>query len=185
VISPGNAIHRPTLRTALRPAPAQAPLPGPAYRVGDRAAKRLPESLLVLLDTSDLGHRGIKRGLAHFNGIDDRQRRLLFERPGPPIPKLRLVVERVQNGGSVAGPSLLAITEPLRVSPPTHSARGGRIDQRSQTAWVGPAKIGSFSGPRPITSSLRLTSRPHWSEIAMLANKAPGSRQECKRQPCP
>jgi hypothetical protein len=42
-----------------------------------------------------------------------------------------------------------------------------------------PVKISCFSGPRPITSSLRLTSRPYRSEIAMLENKTPGSRQKC------
>jgi len=45
----------------------------------------------------DLGHSGIQVWLGHFNGIDNRERRLLLERVYPTVPELRLVVEGVQN----------------------------------------------------------------------------------------
>ena len=40
--------------------------------------------------------------MAHLNGIDNRQRRLLLQRVHPAVPELRFIVEGVQNGRCVA-----------------------------------------------------------------------------------
>src|SRR5919106_946758 len=56
---------------------------------------------LYSLDSGELAYRGLQRGLAHFKGVNDRKARLLLEGLGPAIPKLRLVVEGVQDGGGV------------------------------------------------------------------------------------
>src|SRR5206468_10392113 len=67
-----------------------------------RAAEDLSEGVLVLRDGGDPGHGTVEARLAHLDGVDDRQRRLLLERLHPAVPELRLVVEGVQNGRGVA-----------------------------------------------------------------------------------
>src|SRR5256885_158966 len=67
-----------------------------------RTAEDLSEGVLVFWDGRDPGHRSVKARLAHLDGVDDRQRRLLLERLHPPVPELRLVVKGVQNGRGVA-----------------------------------------------------------------------------------
>src|SRR2546425_8291439 len=67
-----------------------------------RTAEDLSEGVLVLRDGGDPGHGGVEARLAHLDGVDDRQRRLLLERLHPPVPELRLIVERVQNRRGVA-----------------------------------------------------------------------------------
>src|SRR6266496_3043110 len=44
----------------------------------------------------------VQAGVAHLNGIDNRQRCLLLEGVHPAVPELRLIVEGVQNGRCVA-----------------------------------------------------------------------------------
>ena len=40
--------------------------------------------------------------MAHFNGIDNRQRGLLLERVDPAVPELSLVIERIQDSRCIA-----------------------------------------------------------------------------------
>jgi len=40
--------------------------------------------------------------MAHLNGIDNRECRLFLERINPAAPKLRLVIEGVQNSWGIA-----------------------------------------------------------------------------------
>ena len=74
-----------------------------AHQVGTigRTSKDFAEALIVFADTRDSRDRRIETRLSHLHWIDDRQRRLLLERLHPPIPKLRLVVQCVQNGRRV------------------------------------------------------------------------------------
>src|SRR3989449_4657592 len=67
-----------------------------------RTAEDLSEGVLVFRDGGDPGHGSVEARLAHLDGVDDRQRRLLLERLHPPVPELRLVVKGVQNGRGVA-----------------------------------------------------------------------------------
>jgi hypothetical protein len=57
---------------------------------------------LVVLVVSDFGHSIADTGRAHLEGVRDWQCSLLLERIDPPIPKLRFVIERIQNGWGVA-----------------------------------------------------------------------------------
>src|SRR5207302_5012223 len=57
---------------------------------------------LVVLITGNFGDSIADTGRAHLEGIRDRQRRLLLERTDSAIPKLRLIIERVQDGWRVA-----------------------------------------------------------------------------------
>src|SRR5437773_1859733 len=66
------------------------------------AAEDFLEGLLVFIHARQRGHGGIQAGLAHFDRIDDRERRLVLERLRAAIPELRLAVESVQNGRSVS-----------------------------------------------------------------------------------
>ena len=64
--------------------------------------ERLHELLVVVLITGNFGDGIADTGGAHFEGVRDRQRRLLLERIDSAVPKLRLVIERVQDGWRVA-----------------------------------------------------------------------------------
>src|SRR5262249_11807140 len=61
--------------------------PERAGRVGWSAkdAKKAPP---IFLNDCDLCHGRLQVGLTHLNRIDDRKRRLLFERLGTPVPEL-------------------------------------------------------------------------------------------------
>jgi len=58
-----------------------------AQQVGavERAAEDGPERRLVFRNGCDPGHCSLQARLAHFNWIDDRQRRLLLERLDPAV----------------------------------------------------------------------------------------------------
>src|SRR5260370_568760 len=64
--------------------------------------ERLHELLLVVLIARNFGDGISDTGRAHLEGVRDGQRRLLLERIDAAVPKLRLVVERVQDGWRVA-----------------------------------------------------------------------------------
>src|SRR4029450_3030031 len=66
------------------------------------ATERLYELLLVVLITGNFGDGIANTGRAHLERVRDRQRRLLLERIDSAVPKLRLIVERVQDGWRVA-----------------------------------------------------------------------------------
>ena len=85
--------------------------------------KTAPEGLLKFLDACERGHGGIQAGLAHFNRIDDRKRGLVLQRLRSTVPELRLVVESIQNGRSIA----LACTavDTKRRGPAVGEARAG------------------------------------------------------------
>jgi hypothetical protein len=57
---------------------------------------------LIARVAGDLGHSIADTGRAHLEGIRDRQCRLLLQRIDPAVPKLRLVIERVQNSRRIA-----------------------------------------------------------------------------------
>jgi len=66
-----------------------------------------PESLHKLKSRyscryGDPGHSIADAGRAHLERIRDRQCRLLLQRIDPAVPKLRLVIKRIQQGGRVA-----------------------------------------------------------------------------------
>src|SRR2546426_11626973 len=50
------------------------------------SAEDLSEGVLVFRDGGDPGHRSVEARLAHLDGVDDRQRRLLLERLHPAVP---------------------------------------------------------------------------------------------------
>src|SRR6266566_4575518 len=60
------------------------------------------EGLLILGNRCDLRDSSIQVGMAHLNGIDNRERRLLLERVHPAVPELRLIIEGIQNGRGIA-----------------------------------------------------------------------------------
>src|ERR1700754_1604264 len=64
--------------------------------------ERLHELLLVFLITDDFGNDIGDTGRAHLEGVRDRERGLLLERMDPAVPKLRSVIERVQDGWCVS-----------------------------------------------------------------------------------
>ena len=66
------------------------------------ATERLHELVLVILIPGNSGDGIVDTGRAHLEGVRDRQRRLLLERIDPAVPKLRLIIERVQDGWRVA-----------------------------------------------------------------------------------
>src|SRR5438132_7669979 len=71
-------------------------------RAVGRAAKDDTEISLVFLDRCDLRYRSIQVGMTHLNGVDNRERSLLLERVHATVPKLRLIIEGVQNGRRIA-----------------------------------------------------------------------------------
>src|SRR5882724_7874064 len=64
--------------------------------------ERLHELLLVVLITGNFGDGIADTGRAHLERVRDRQRRLLLERIDSAVPKLRLIIERVQDGWRIA-----------------------------------------------------------------------------------
>src|SRR5258708_12794841 len=78
--------------------------------------ERLHELLLVVLITGNFGDGIADTGRAHLEGVRDRQRRLLLERIDSAVPKLRLIIERVQDGRR------LALTDKAVHAPPRRPA---------------------------------------------------------------
>ncbi len=74
-----------------------------AQQIGtvDRTAEDVEKCPLVFLNTGKISRHALHRGLAHLHRINDRQCRLVLKVSGAAIPKLCLVVERVQDGGGV------------------------------------------------------------------------------------
>jgi hypothetical protein len=71
----------------------------PFVHVASEGLCKLPPIVGVARDVGD----GVANaGGAHLERIGDRQRRLLFQRIDPAVPKLRLVIERVQNSRRIA-----------------------------------------------------------------------------------
>src|ERR1700761_3961011 len=66
------------------------------------AAEGLHKLFLIVLVARDPGYGVRNARRAHLEGICDRQRSLLLKRNDPAVPKLRLVIERVQHGWRVA-----------------------------------------------------------------------------------
>src|SRR5437588_7711979 len=64
--------------------------------------ERLHELILAVLITGNFGDGIADTRRAHLERVRDRQRRLLLERIDSAVPKLRLVIERVQDGWRVA-----------------------------------------------------------------------------------
>src|SRR4029077_13376574 len=65
-------------------------------------AEGLQEFGLVILVVRNPRHSITDGCRTHFEGIRDRQCRLLLERGDPPVPKLVFVIEGIQNGWGVA-----------------------------------------------------------------------------------
>ena len=64
--------------------------------------KGLQEFSLVILVARDPRHSITDACRTHFEGVRDRQCRLLLKRGDPAVPKLMFVIEGIQNGWGVA-----------------------------------------------------------------------------------
>src|SRR5262249_40526860 len=108
-------------------------------------------------------------------GIDDRQRRLLLEGRDPAIPELRLVVQRVQDGGGV--PLARAAVDADRGRPAVGKGPSGIMTGGASHGAIGgqPAIEGQFLAEGDFLRGLRLVARDcRPSQLSWEANLVEG-----------
>jgi hypothetical protein len=75
-------------------------------------AEDLLEHLLVLRVSTHQFQNGVMAGERHFDGVEERLGRLGFQSWLPPVPKLALQIDSIDDRGSIARPS--KAVDPLR-----------------------------------------------------------------------